>query len=70
MGIYVIKIRFDIAIPPACSTLLYCLSFQGFPGISDGKESASTAGDQRSIPGMGRSPGEGNGNPTHSSFLA
>ena len=29
---------------------------------SDGKESACNAGDQGSIPGLGRSPGEGNGN--------
>ena len=34
----------------------------GFPGGSDGKESACNAGDQGSIPGSGRSPGEGNGN--------
>ena len=33
------------------------------PGGSDGKESACNAGDQGSIPGRGRSPGEGNGNP-------
>ena len=32
-----------------------------FPGISDGKESACNAGDLGSIPGPGRSPGEGNG---------
>ena len=30
---------------------------------SDGKESACNAGDQDSVPGSGRSPGEGNGNP-------
>ena len=35
----------------------------GFPGSSDGKEFASNAGDRRLIPGLGRSPGEGNGNP-------
>ena len=35
----------------------------GFPGSSDGKESACSAGDLGSIPGLGRSPGEGNGNP-------
>ena len=35
----------------------------GFPGSSDGKESACSAGDPDSIPGSGRSPGEGNGNP-------
>ena len=35
----------------------------GFHGGSDGKESACSAGDSGSIPGLGRSPGEGNGNP-------
>ena len=33
-----------------------------FPGDLDGKESACSAGDQGSVPGLGRSPGEGNGN--------
>ena len=33
------------------------------PGGSDGKASAYNAGDPDSIPGCGRSPGEGNGNP-------
>ena len=32
-------------------------------GDSDGKESDCNAGDLSSIPGLGRSPGEGNGNP-------
>ena len=40
----------------------------GFPGGSNGKESAYNAGDPGSIPGSGRSPGEGNGN--DSSILA
>ena len=35
----------------------------GFPGGSDGKESACNAGDLGSIPGLGRSPGEENGYP-------
>ena len=35
----------------------------GFTGGSDDKESACSAGDPGSIPGSGRSPGEGNGNP-------
>ena len=35
----------------------------GFPGGSDGKESACNAGDPGSIPELGRSPGEGNDNP-------
>ena len=36
-------------------------SLQGFPGGSAGEESACNAGDPGSIPGSGRSPGEGNG---------
>ena len=35
----------------------------GFPGGSDAKASACNAGDLCSIPGSGRPPGEGNGNP-------
>ena len=35
----------------------------GFPCSSVDKESACSAGDPGSIPGLGRSPGEGNGNP-------
>ena len=42
---------------------------KGFPGGSDGKESACNAVDPGSIPGSGRSPGEGNGNPLQYSFL-
>ena len=34
-----------------------------FPGGSDGKASVYNTGDPGSIPGLGRSPGEGNGNP-------
>ena len=37
--------------------------FKGFPGGSEVKASACNAGDLGSIPGSGRSPGEGNGNP-------
>ena len=36
----------------------------GFPGGSEGKGSACDAGDLSLIPGSGRSPGEGNGNPS------
>ena len=35
----------------------------GFPGGSEGKASACSAGDLGSIPGLGRSPGEGKGCP-------
>ena len=41
----------------------------GFPGESDGKESACNAGDLGSIPGLGRSPGEGKGYPLQYSGL-
>ena len=40
-----------------------------FPGGSDGKESACRAGDPGLIPGLGRSPGGGNGNPFQYSWL-
>ena len=42
---------------------------KGFPGGSAGQESGCNAGDLGSIPGSGRSPGEGNGNPLHYSCL-
>ena len=48
------------------SVLLMAL---GIPDDSDGKESACTVGDPGSIPGSGRSPGEGNGNPLQYSCL-
>ena len=40
-----------------------------FPGGSDGKASAYNLGDPGSIPELGRSPGEGNGNPLQYSCL-
>ena len=39
---------------------------RGFPGGSDGKKSACNAGDVGSIPGSGRTAGEGHGNPRQS----
>ena len=41
----------------------------GFPGGSDCKDSACKAEDPDSIPGLGRFPGEGNGNPLQSPCL-
>ena len=41
----------------------------GFPGGSDGKESACDMEDLSSIPGLKRSPGEGHGNPLQYSCL-
>ena len=43
--------------------------FLGFPGGSEVKVSAYNAGDPGSIPGSGRFPGEGNGNPLQYSCL-
>ena len=50
-----ISIRSDMQIIPL-------LQQKDFPGGADGKASAYNAGDPGSIPGLGRSPGEGNGN--------
>ena len=41
----------------------------GFPGNSDGEESTCNVGDPGSVPGLGRSPGEGNDNPLQYSCL-
>ena len=60
----------------ACSVIVHYSSVSqgiyiewGFPGGSDGKESAYNEGDLSSIPGSGRSPGEGNGYPLQYSCL-
>ena len=42
----------------------------GFPGVSGGKESACNAGDESLIPGLGRSPKEGNCSPLQYYCLA
>ena len=49
-----------ISSQPRDQTPLPCIA--GLPGGSDGKESSFNAGDSGSIPGLGRSPEEGNGN--------
>ena len=52
-----------------CSETDTCLEYVvecfplGFPGGSDGKQSACNAGDPGSVPGWGRCSGEGNGYP-------
>ena len=43
--------------------LIKTFLLEGFPGGSAGKESSCNAGDLGLIPGLGRSPGEGNGYP-------
>ena len=52
-----------------CITLRNKVNTLGFPGGSDGKEPACSAEDPGLIPGSGRSPGEGNGNPLQYSCL-
>ena len=50
-------------------TWYYKLTHRGFPGNSDGKETACNAGALGLIPGSGRSPGEGNDYPLQCSCL-
>ena len=45
------------------------LAVSCFPGASDGRASVCSTGDLGSIPGLGRSPGEGNGSPRQFSCL-
>ena len=55
-----------------CSSLplpFIAVWFRDFPGGSDSKASVYNAGDLGSIPGPGKSPGEGNGNPLQYSCL-
>ena len=57
-----------IVLPPTCIANLYDLEL-GFPGNSVVKNLLANAGDASSIPGLGRYPGEGNGNPLLNSCL-
>ena len=50
-------------------SLFKCHLLRGLPWQLSGKESACNAGDTGSIPGSGRSPGKGNGNPLQYSCL-
>ena len=58
-------------LPPFPGSFFLSHSFPplGFPGGSDAKASAYIVGDLGSIPGPGRSPGEGSGNPLQYSCL-
>ena len=49
--------------------VIICIGLLGFPGGSEVKVSACNVGDLGSIPGLGRSPGEGTGNPLQYSCL-
>ena len=50
-------------------TIYYLPFYMGFPGSSDGKASARNVGDPGLIPGLGKSPEEGNGNSLQYSCL-
>ena len=52
-----------------CNKCSIVVTIMDFPCGSDGKVSVYNAGDLGSIPGSGRSPGEGNGNPLQYSCL-
>ena len=69
----VLKIRFGFLNSQLIMTGSYYIftlySYICFPHSSVSKESACNAGDQGSIPGWGKSPGEGNGNPLWYSCL-
>ena len=74
MAYYSAKIKKEDA-PYVCNTTAECLTQQkyifswGFPDGLESKESACNAGDLGSIPGWGRSPGEGNDYPLQYSCL-
>ena len=55
--------------PPATEYKETVWDYKGFPGGAEVKASACNVGDLGSIPGWGRSPGEGNGNPLQYSCL-
>ena len=52
-----------------CVCVYIYIYLYGFPGDSDDKEPACNEGDLGSIPGLGRSPGGGNGSPLQYSCL-
>ena len=52
-----------------CFSFVYSVLNKGFPGGSVVKNLLVNAGDAGLIPGLGRSPGEGNGNPLQYSCL-
>ena len=56
-----ILIKLHVLFSVSC-TLLYVIIYC-FPDGSDSKEPAGSAGDLASVPGLGKSAGEGNGNP-------
>ena len=67
----ILRKRVIISVPAAKQRVLKTENFWlglGFPGVSDSEESACNVGYLGSVPGLGRTPGEGNG--IHSNVLA
>ena len=65
----IFKILLNFHLPFKPSLVDSPVASQGFPGGSSGKESACNMRDLCSIPGLGRSSGEGNGHPLQYSGL-
>ena len=59
----------DIQVKTFLNQISIHKAYKGFPGGSEVQASASNMGDPGSIPGSGKSPGEGNGNPLRYSCL-
>ena len=59
----------NFVVSRSTKAIVFTRPLAGFPGGSEGKASACGAGDQGLIPGLGRSPGEGNGSPLQYSCL-
>ena len=73
-GVFAVALRSSLVMAcgvscPEAWGILVAFPDWAFPGGSAGKESACNAGDPVSIPGLGRSPGEGNGYPLQYSCL-
>ena len=67
---HIFSLYFNITIDEKCLTIFGVLELiLGFPGCSVTKNSPANSGDVGSIPGSGRLPGEGNGNPLQYSCL-
>ena len=64
-------LKYDISVKTFAVQPMFSIvsSYKDFPGGSDGKVPVYNAGDPGSIPGSGRSPEEGNGNPLQYSCL-
>ena len=58
-----LDIPYSRNLPVFVIVFLFYNNLKSFPGVSDSKESVHNVGDPGLIPGSGRSPGEGNGNP-------